>query len=228
MWRAAGARREGAGRGQRTLPVRAASSPMVCGSHRASPLAGAEGAGPRTTSPPFSTLCCLLWGSACLHTRILMRRARRARPASMPHGRRERRDRTESGRPRAGWSDPAHALPFPVGRATTHPALPRTNHNHVCSRGGLPFRRLGHTFVRPASHGMLSRLHLCLFPSREGASRCPRGEGGAGFCCCSCSKGYALRRLVTDSDLDASSQYPSHGSLTAPATRPTVETRGVA
>ncbi len=35
-------------------------------------------------------------------------------------------------------------------------------------------------------------------------------------------------RLVTDSGLDAFSQYPSHGSLAAPATRLTAETRGAA
>ena len=41
-------------------------------------------------------------------------------------------------------------------------------------------------------------------------------------------QGVCFQRRVSDSDLDASSQYPSHGSLTAPATRPTVDTRGVA
>lgn len=35
-------------------------------------------------------------------------------------------------------------------------------------------------------------------------------------------------RLVTDSDLDAFSQYPSHGSFATPATRLIAETRGVA
>ena len=40
------------------------------------------------------------------------------------------------------------------------------------------------------------------------------------------AKGYAVR-LVTDSGLDAFSQYPSLGSLAAPATRLTAETRAV-
>ena len=46
-------------------------------------------------------------------------------------------------------------------------------------------------------------------------------------CVHSFAKGYAKLR-ATDSDLDAFSQYPSHGSLAAPVAQLTAETRGVA
>ena len=70
-------------------------------------------------------------------------------------------------------------------------------------------------------------LHTTLSPGRshtQGHHRVGASLSTLQFC-----QGVCHRvRLVTDSGLDASSQYPSHGSFTTPVARLIAETRGVA
>lgn len=167
-----------------------------------------------------------------LHTQILVRQARGTCSSLMPETAKRTRhipqsptartDRAWGARPGRGSSGtPSLLLPF----ALSHTSFPFTQSRLPSplgpARGAfvwVPFllgaTRPGGDALRPTPS-----LLLLLLPRLRGGWPL-QTQGRQGVCC--------FQRLVTDSDLDASSQYPSHGSLTAPATRPTVETRGVA
>jgi len=162
-----------------------------------------------------------------LHTRILVRQALGgpALPRCL--------DRTTPGTEAKGTA----GFAGPAGRATPrdHNTSATTAQGLLCSAsvshdraplgGLLPTSWLCHTVTRSSGAGRTAGPALSACSSSRFCCRVASGAARGGL---SLLKGYAFRRLVADSDLDASSQYPSHGSLTAPATRPTVETRGVA